>query len=137
MSKMRLRAAALIIAAVIIGGFALSVPHARDATPHSTMGAETAAVPRVTLHDSFRKGTHTITGSLEVPNACMSVAVQASLQGDASSTESIIVAISLPEEAGVCLQVPTEADFSVQIQAHADVPLSATVNGALASTTVL
>ena len=134
MNHSRLWAAAAIIAFLIIAGFVFSVPHTREVAQVSPSSA-VVTVPPVALHDVFRKGMHTITGSVEAPNACTTVAVQASLQGNASSTESILVAVSLSSSTGVCLQLPTTLTFSTAIAAPAHLPLSATVNGAAASTT--
>ncbi len=134
MNRMRLWASAAIIAAVILVAFAFSVPHTRD-IPAQTLSEAPAGVPAVTLHDSFKKGVHTISGSVETPNACTEVSVSASLIGSASSTQGILVAISMPPDTGVCLQVPSYAKFETTLSAPASLPLSVTVNGMSASTT--
>lgn len=134
MSHTRLWVAAAIIAFIIIAGFAFSVPHTRDAARVS-VSEGVPTVPLVTLHDVFKKGLHTITGSLLAPNACTTLTARASLRGDASSTESILIALSMPSDVGVCLELPTRVNFSTTIAAPARVPLSATVNGFAASTT--
>jgi hypothetical protein len=135
MPNTRFWVAAAIIAVVIIASFVLSVPHTIDIAVFSAPPAGPAAPPLVTLHDTFKKGVHTITGSLEAPNACAIVAAEASLESDASGEESIHVALSLESDAGVCLQLPTRMDFSTTLEAPAGIPLSATVNGAPATTT--
>jgi len=136
MSHMRLLITASIIACVVIIGFVLSVPHTRDIAQTSASD-ETVIVPSVTLHDSFKKGMHTITGSLEAPNACIAVTASAAVSNNASGEESIRVAISMPTDVGVCLQLLTRINFSTTISAPAHMSLSATVNGREASTTVL
>lgn len=128
--------AASIIAVVIIASFVLSVPHTRDIPGTSLSPTVTRSVPLVTLHDSFKKGLHTITGSIEAPNACTIVTANASIVGDATSTKSILVAISQASDAGVCLQLPIPIKFSVTISAPAELPITATVNGLSATTTV-
>lgn len=128
--------AASIIAVVIIASFVLSVPHTRDIPGTSLSPTVTQSVPLVTLHDSFKKGLHTITGSIEAPNACTIVTANASIVGDATSTKSILVAISQASDAGVCLQLPIPIKFSVTISAPAELPITATVNGLSATTTV-
>ncbi|MDP1690141.1 MAG: hypothetical protein Q8L52_03000 [bacterium] len=135
MSHKRLWVAATIIASVVLVGFVLSVPHTRDIGKTSLPQNEAAQVPSVTLHDSYKKGMHTITGSIETPNACTQVAVQASLQNDASGASSILVVLSMPEDSGVCLQVPMNVDFKVTVNAPANLPITATVNGIMATTT--
>ena len=135
MSHKRLWAASAIIALVVIVGFALSVPHTRDVAKTSSSENKTAIVPRVTLHDVFKKGVHTITGSLDAPNACASVNAIVSPVTDSSGTVGILVELSLPEDTGVCLQVTTRESFSTTISAPARLPITATVNGSPASTT--
>jgi len=136
MNHTRLWAAAAIIAAVLFLGFALSVPHTRDVAEAPTT-AETTNVPSVSLRDVFKKGTHTITGSIKAPNACTVVTATATAVGNASSTERIHIDISMAEDQGVCLQLPTTENFSTTIAAPANLPLRATVNGEEATTTML
>lgn len=135
MNHTRLLVAASIIAVVIVGGFVLSVPHTRDIVETTLSQNVTPSVPQVTVHDAFKKGTHTITGSLEAPNACTIVTAHASVVGDATSTESILVALSMPADMGVCLQLPTTITFSTTIVAPARLPITVTVNGLSATTT--
>lgn len=135
MNHKRLWVASAIIAAVILVGFVLSVPHTRDVGDISSSQVVAPSVPNVSLRDSFKKGVHTITGSVEAPNACASVSAQASLVGDASNASGILVAVSLEKDSGVCLQVPTDISFSTTITAPARLPIIATVNGESATTT--
>jgi hypothetical protein len=135
MSHTRLWVAAAIIGLVVIAGFVLSVPHTRDV--HVVVPSPASSVPAVTLHDAFKKGVHTITGSLNVPNPCTTVSTQATLQGTASSTQSILVQISLSADSGVCLQVVTRATFQTTLSASAHLPFMVTVNGSVATSTVL
>lgn len=136
MHHTRLWAAAAIIALVVIGGFALSVPHTRDivlnASNHSAPATTTAFV---TLHDRFAKGSHTLTGYLMVPDACTTVSADATPVGDASTTASILLSLSVPADTGVCLVLPTKASFSASVIAPEGVPIQVMVNGTVASTT--
>ncbi|MDE2021731.1 MAG: hypothetical protein KGI71_02295 [Patescibacteria group bacterium] len=134
MNHTRLWIAAAIIAIVIVAGFVLSVPHTREVA-QTPAPQPVAAVPSVTLHDVFKKGIHTITGSLEAPDACTIVTATTSLEGDASSTQDILLAVSMPPDTGVCLQLPTRMDFSTTAAAPALTPITVTVNGVVASTT--
>lgn len=136
MKYSRLWLSAAIIAFVVVIGFVLSVPHTRD-VGKVAQGEDTAtSVSEVTLHDSYKKGVHTISGSLVVPNACTNVIAEASLVGDSSAPSGILVALSAPKDSGVCLQVPMPANFTVTITAPAHLPISATINGTAATTTV-
>ncbi len=135
MNHMRLGAAAAIIATAVLVIFVLSVPHTRDI---ANIQKETVqpVTPSVSLHDSFKKGLHTITGSIEVPNACTTVAASAALLNASSSAESIQVIITMPVDTGICLQMPSSLSFRTTVAAPEHLPLTATVNGVVASTTV-
>lgn len=135
MNSKRLWISAVIIASVILIAFALSVPHTRDVGVKSPLPSAMTSVPIVTLHDSFKKGVHTITGSLEAPNACTPVSTSATLVGNASGRESILVTISMPSDSGLCLQMPTRVDFKTTVSAPVNLPITATVNGSVATTT--
>ena len=133
MNHTRLWAAATIIALVVIISFVLSVPHTRDlAVPQAESAA--ATIPSVTVRDSFKKGVHTISGSIEAPDACTTVSAKASLTSAASNTESILVEISTLDESGICLQLPTRISFQTTVTAPARTPITVTVDGAVATT---
>ncbi len=136
MNHTRLWVVAAIIALIVIAGFALSVPHTRDVAVTVSKQATPASIPVVTLQDAFKKNLHTITGSIEAPDACIIVTADATVTGAASSTQKILVAVSMPSDTGgVCLQLPTLMNFKTTVSAPAGLPLIATVNGVLASTT--
>jgi hypothetical protein len=132
MIQTRLWIVATIIAGIILVGFVLSVPHTRDILQEK---AESPApiVPVVSIHDVYRKGTHTLSGSVMAPNACTSINAAASVTGDASSTQSILLALTMPQDTGVCLQVPTPLTFSTTVAAPPNIPLTASVNGTTAT----
>lgn len=134
MKYSRLWISAAIIAIVILISFALSVPRAYDGIelPESVVAPTT---PLVAIRDTFKKGSHTITGSIETPNACTSIHAEASY--NASSTEGILIAISMPKDTGVCLEMPTIVKFSTIVDAPAGLPIVVQVNGRQASTTSL
>lgn len=136
MSHTRLWIAAAIIATAIGISFLSYVPHTSDiALPEEEVGTKSLVAPPVALRDSFKKGVHTITGSVEAPDACATAIAEASLEGDATTTRRIVVAISLVESEGVCLELPTRVLFSTTLAAPAGIPLAATVNGVAATTT--
>lgn len=137
MSHRRLWVSAAIIAFIIGIGFVFSVPHTRDVEEASTLSRVPEDVPHVSLRDSYRRGVHTITGSLLAPNACATATASSSLTGTASTTESILVEVSLSAAEGVCLQLPTRISFETTITAPARLPLTVLVNGSVASTSAL
>src|SRR3989338_435820 len=135
MNHMRLWTAATIIAVFIFVGFVLSVPRASDGPIVPLPEEVEAPTPSVTVHDVFKKGIHTITASLLAPNACATVTASSTLQSTASSTESILIAIELAIDTGVCLQMPTLIKVSTTVTATSNIPITASVNGVMASTT--
>lgn len=132
MKHTRLWVAASIIAVVIIVGFVLSVPHTRDIPLEKITEVVEPVTPQVALHDVFKKGIHTITGSFDVSNVCVTVTASTTLVG-----EGIQVALSLSPDDGVCLQLPTTTHFKTTITAPAQAPITVTVNGEMASSTSL
>ncbi|MFA5998085.1 MAG: hypothetical protein WC814_01735 [Candidatus Paceibacterota bacterium] len=137
MKHSRLWLSATIIALVVIGGFILSVPHTeKDDGAFLSKSAE-ANIPLVTLRDSFKKGVHTITGSLEAPNACTSVSAEAVYATDSPETGDILVLLSLLADPGICLQLPTRISFTATVSAPANLPIRVLVDGAAATTTAL
>lgn len=137
MKHSRLWLSATIIALVVIGGFILSVPHTQKDDTALLSESAGADIPLVALRDSFKKGVHTITGSLEVSNACTSVSAEAVYAEDAPGTEDILVLLSLLAEPGICLQVPTRVNFTATVSAPAGLPIRVLVDGATATTTAL
>ena len=98
MSHKRLLTVATIIASIILVVFVFSVPHTRDLPEEILTEDASLSVPEVALRDTYKKGLHTISGSIEVPDACTTASVQASRTGEASSTENILVEIFLAED---------------------------------------
>ena len=134
MRRRHLWISAAIIAVVILITFALSVPHTRD-VGQKQPAPELPGTPSVTLQDSYKKGEHTLSGTIVTPNACTAVAAGATLEGDASSTQAIRLDLSLSSEPGICLELPTAQEYNATVTAPAGVPITVTVDGAVATTT--
>jgi len=113
----------------------LSVPRAREVAENGseTMGA---LVPPVELRDSFKKGVHTISGSVMAPDACTTVSADASVD-ETKGSPHILVTLSLPPDNELCLVVPTKQSFSVSATAPQGVPIEVRINGMPATTTNL
>jgi hypothetical protein len=141
MHHTRLSAAAGIIALVLLVGFVLSVPHTRDLMRPAPAPAPEVATPVVTLSTHYAKGTYTLSGTVTAPDACTIVSAAAALQGADASTsttttgQSIALALTWSPDVGTCLMLPTPMSFSTTLVAPRDLPVSVTVNGAMASTT--
>lgn len=130
----RLWSAAAIIGLALIVSFAFSVPKTRDIKelPSPQVSEKIADIPEIVLNDSFKKGVHTISGSLIAPNACATVTADAS-----SDKNGISIALVLSSDTGVCLQLPTKISFRTTISAPSGLPIVAIVNGVTATTTTL
>ena len=135
MKQMRLWAAATVMAIVIIGVCIVSLPHTKNlSTPTASRAEASSTEPVVTLQDVYRKGVHTLSGTLQAPDACTFATASATLIGATSSSQSIVLAISMPADVGVCLQLPQPTAFSTTLSAPQGLPIAVTVNGATAST---
>ena len=135
MSPRRLRILAIIILGILVIGFILFVPRGTVQSPSVVSNAEDQAAA-VIVSDSFKKGTHTITGSIEVRNACVGVAAEASVQGDPTQPAGILIAVTRTPTEGICLELPTKVTFQKKVSAPKGTPISATVDGKPASTTL-
>lgn len=136
MNHKRLWVSATIIACVILVLFAFTAPHTQD-IPEDLISDTTISVPSVAIRDSYKKGVHTITGSVRTPNACATVSAEATPLEVASSTTGILIAITMSQDSGICLQRAEDVRFTATIPAPANLPITASVNGATASTTDL
>ncbi len=134
MQTRRFWAAAGIIAIIIIGGFALSVPHTRDFGQIARVPQPATSTPAVAYTDTYRRGTHAISGTVLAPDACTTVTASATTTAAASST-AIALSIEIPLDSGVCLQLPTKIPFSATVSAPKNAPITVTVNGTVATTT--
>lgn len=126
---MRLLVSSAIIVTVVLITFIISVPRTNDDAVTSTILSETKSVPTIILNDSFKKGVHTISGFIEAPNACATVSTSATLTGNDSSEDGILVTILMQTDSEICLQIPTRISFQTTIEASNNLPISATVNG--------
>lgn len=134
---MMLRTALTVFLAALlaIAGFAFFVPHANKGGEEAPLSIEIQTpIPSVFLTDSYKKGVHTFTGSIEAPTPCTEVVAEGRV---ASSTpERITIAVTMPSDTSICLQQITALPFKVTLSATADATVEVTVNGEVASTTM-
>jgi len=135
MSRMRLSLSAVIIIFIILITFAFSVPRTRDANVESFTSSATTTIPLVSVRDSYRRGVHTISGVVLAPDACRAVTASASLAGNATSVQGILVSLTVEDDSDICLELPSEVEFETTIEAAADLPITVTINGVPATTT--
>lgn len=85
--------------------------------------------------DTYKKGVHTVHGTVTVPTACTEIEANASVDSESSSTPVIRVDLSAESDTGTCLMLPTNKTFSVQATLTGSAPIAVYVNGVLATTT--
>lgn len=84
--------------------------------------------PPLVVTDSFSKGSHTVSGTITLPNPCyfMDVSVEV-LEGE---PQVATLTFTTSDEGGICVQVIDEREFSVTFEAREDVLLKAIKDGA-------
>lgn len=137
---MRVGYAALIIAGAIFVGFVFSIPRTTEVetsqeAPPITQEKFSTEIPVVSITDSYRRGVHTIKGSLVLPTPCTTLSAEARADTNASTTESITILLTAPTDSGVCLRLPERRAFSVSVEAPEGIPILVFVNEVAASTT--
>lgn len=85
MTQMRIKrlwtAAAIIILTLVVW-FVLTAPRVRDSVrPPPSIPVVATDTPVVALRDAFRKGVHTLSGSVTASDACMNATAEASFVG--------------------------------------------------------
>lgn len=133
MSHRRLAIAAGIVIAIVFGGFLISAPRAREARETTTINTkdEATTTAPVSVKDVYKKGVHTLSGTVTAPDACASVSASAVF---ASGNQAIALNISMPPPTGVCLTIPTDIPFRAVVTAPEDTPIAVFVNGVNATT---
>ena len=128
MDTKRLWSAAAVIGVVLIVGFVLSVPQVRDlgARPAPVVATST---PVVYFHDVYKKGMHTITAKIALPDACTNISGQAS-----APTDTVTLAFDMPADTDICLQEVATTTLSLTVAANAGATITASINGNNAST---
>jgi hypothetical protein len=116
------------IAFVILASFLFSVPRTTEVAEAPPSSPE-VEVPRLTLKDTFRRGVHTLSGSVEAPNACAEVAASATYEESDTENAHILLAATLTLTEGLCLEILTKIPFAATVSAPANTPIVATVNG--------
>ncbi len=131
MTTRRVAGATIIILLVLILGFTLSVPRIQDVAEESETlrTEESVTVPTLTLERSYRRGTHTLTGTLLVDTYCTMVTTEAVVTPEDVSPSVITLKLATEEVAGVCLMLAEERSFSVSIEAPEDSMVEVFVNG--------
>ncbi len=137
MNYTRLSILATVIVGIIIAVFLLSAPHTRDVKNTTLSTVKLVSVPSIYIKDAFRKGKHTITGSITMSTPCTSLLATANATGSASTTIGILLKINMPKDTGICLQQPLKTSFSTTVIAPKSATITITVNGAIATTTPL
>ncbi|HEX8946971.1 MAG TPA: hypothetical protein VF829_02030 [Candidatus Paceibacterota bacterium] len=123
-------------AIVITIGIVLSSSRLSDGIRKALSDEATTTVPVsiASLTDSYRRGTHTVSGALVLPNACYTFDASASL-APSTTPQVIRVDISVPPDSGRCLALPATSTFSVTQAADQNAVITTYINGVLATST--
>jgi hypothetical protein len=140
MRRKRFAIAAGLIACLILAAFLAVILRVQMVqAPVAPAGPAAAATttPVVALRDTYRRGVHTLSGALTLPDACIVPTATSTYTGTASTTGIIALDISYAPDQGVCLELPTQATFSTTVAAPEAAAVVTTVNGVIATTTPL
>lgn len=120
----------IIGALLILGGLVFFLPTAQAPEPQSVTSTSTpTSLPTPpTFTHTFKKGTHTLIGTLTLPTPCYQVAESVEID-DTATPEQVTVAITTSTDDGLCVQVIDERLVEVSFDASADAVITATLNG--------
>lgn len=131
----------LIVTAVLVALIALSIfiftprlPDGKHKAVSVTATSTSPVITLVSLHDSYRRGKHTITGALTVPTPCYTVTANSALV-PSTTPEVIRLNLTVPTDAGRCLLLRATTTFSVIQKANRSAFVKAYVNGTFATST--
>ncbi len=125
MSRNHIIGAVLVVLVLALGVFFTFT--SRDGDPEVV---EETAAPSVNVESEYEEGVHYITGTVSVPDRCISVIPSSTLLPDGVMR----VDLSLSPDEGLCLELPTEVEFSTEVEAPEEAPLEVYVNGTKAQT---
>jgi hypothetical protein len=130
-----LRILAVVLGFVIVFGTAYLLFNDTADAPADTEtqeeSADTLPLPNeaepLTVSRSFSKGTHTVEGTISLPNPCYFLDVVATVSD--SMPQVVTLTFTTADEGGICVQVIDERDFSVSFEAEEDIILKAVRDG--------
>lgn len=125
--KFKIAFAVFFFAVLVVSGYALFIPQTNKDEVVAPVEGNPEPAPIVTLDATYRRGVHTISGTIEAPTPCTLVGVESAV---ASSTPaSITVSLTLTPDEDICVQVVTPLPFSVTAAAPEDAVIAVTVQG--------
>ncbi len=126
-----------IIVAGIIGTIFSSAKVSNDVRPVSIVATTTSPIITLKLlKDSYRRGIHTISGAVVVPNPCYVVNARTSLIP--STTPTVIrLDLSVPEYTGRCLELTATTTFITKQKAEKRATITTYLNGVLTATSTI
>jgi hypothetical protein len=132
--KLRLALTVFLAVMIVIASFAFFTPHANKNVELAPVAEKlTITLPNVRYSDTYKKGIHTINGSVSAPTPCTELS--ASLGVASGTPELISVTLLMPRDTGICLQRSTTLPFTVSTPASAKADIEILVNGMLATST--
>ncbi len=91
---------------------------------------QATTTPAVTLKDSFKKGIHTITGTVTVPTPCTEIDANAAVDS-AQNPPVIQVNITTTASEGICLLRAENEAFTLKVTAPESATVVTSVDGIL------
>lgn len=136
MTTRRVTGSALIILLVLFLGFTLSVPRTKDIVEEgdALQTQESHPQPTLSLERSYRRGTHTLTGTLLVDTRCTKLTTEVEVTPEGIVPPTITLRLATEDTAGVCLMLSEERAFSITADAPEDATVLVFVNDKLVPT---
>ncbi len=95
----------------------------------------TSPIKIVSLKDSYRRGKHTIKGSVSIPTVCYTVDFK-SLLVPSTTPQVIRVDLLIPKDSGRCLELSSTGSFKIIKKAPKNSIIKVYINNTFATSTV-
>ncbi len=130
-----------IVGLVIVAFVVLSIVSFSPRLPDGKRSVVTVEAPIVapiriiSLSDSYRRGKHTIRGSVSIPTTCYTVDSK-SLLVPSTTPQVIRVDLFIPKDNGRCLDLPSTDSFKIIEKASKNSIIKVYINNTFATSTV-
>lgn len=120
---------AIIGVVIILAGVYFLVPREVESPSMDEEPLQTAEPQEeYDITHTFDDGTHTIAGTLTLPNPCYEIRQDVSVAE--SFPEQVFITIDSVDTGGICIQVIDERDFSIDVEVDEAATFTLEINGA-------